>query len=129
MTRRRFRLLLAASTLLALLALWYSLTPFDRGVYTAHFDQTFGRLAYKTYGKPAPWSGEYHRLLYDRYGVNADMVAGCVVTKDDRDYSAGYNAVAEPRILARFGRDIREECDDDACKAWNRKHPTFPFPR
>ena len=61
--------------------------------------------------------------LRERYGVEINPVAGCVVTKDLVWYVDGYNSVARPRIVARHSKDIFAECAAEARVAWEQAHP------
>lgn len=119
---KRHRVLIAFAVLLLAVIVWW-LTAYPRGMVVAWFDHARGHYEIKVYGFPAPWSCEYARLLKLRYGIEVNAVAGCVVTEQLVHYVAGYNAVSQPRIETRFGKDVFAECADDARKAWEREHP------
>jgi hypothetical protein len=90
----------------------------------AWVDAIRGHDELKVYGLPSPWAGEYARLLEQRYGVEIDPVAGCVVTEGLVWYVDGYNSVARPRIVARRGKDVFAECAKEARAAWELIHPS-----
>ena len=120
-TRRR--LLVAGGLLILAIVGWWP-TAYPRGMLVAWFDQVRGHYEIQVYGgPPAPWEGEWRRLTLERYGIEVNPVAGCVVTSDLVWYVDGYNAVSRTRIEARFGKDIFTECADEAKKAWDREHP------
>lgn len=89
----------------------------------AWWDHACGHYEVQVYGLPPPWDGEYSQLLQERYGVEVNPVAGCVVTPELVSYVEGYNAVSRPRIEARFGKDIFAECAMEVQAAWEREHP------
>lgn len=110
---RRARIL----TILAgvgLVILWY-LGPYPRGVVMAHVDHARGYYEIKTYGGPlSPEESEryakYNRLLQERYEVELEPVAGCVVTWSLVQFVDGYNSVSKQLLKEKHGRDIFEEC-------------------
>jgi len=119
LTRRR--LIVAAVALLVVAGWWFSAYP--RGMIAAWADGARDHHEVKVFGLPPPWAGEYARLARERYGVEVNAVAGCVVTQDLVWYVDGYNSVAEPRIRARHGKDIFAECAEEARAAWELAHP------
>lgn len=92
----------------------YSRSAEERGRLDALQDIRTGRLASETFGKPAFYREEYHRLLKKRFGIDYKIVAGCLV--DDRivGHAAGYNEVMHAEILARFGADVFERTAAEA---------------
>jgi hypothetical protein len=117
LTRRR--VLLAA---FCFLFGWYA-GSYWRGMTMAFFDQTFGHYEVKAWGYPAPWGGEYMRLLRERYAVEEDVVGDCMVFPTTAMYADGYNSVSEPLLLKRYGKNIFAECADEAERGWQADHP------
>jgi hypothetical protein len=110
-----------AAVLLGVLALVFlSLTPsYSSGVREAYADHARGHYEIKTYGIPAPWDEEYHRLLQQKYGVRLHQVAGCVVSRGFSDYVRGYNDISTRLLREKYGRDVVEECEQLAKKKWD----------
>ncbi|MBN9516933.1 hypothetical protein J0H58_00210 [bacterium] len=119
LTRHRRAVLVAA--VLAVSAWWFSAYP--RGVTAAWVDAARGHDEIQAYGYPEPKRFESARLLRERYGVHTNTVAGCVVTYELRWYVSGYNSVSIPNINARHGKDVFEECYEEAFVAWRRDQP------
>jgi hypothetical protein len=86
-------------------------------------DGVRGHQEVKVFGLPPSWAWEYARLVRERYGVEINPVAGCVVTQDLVWYVDGYNAVARPGIVARHGKDIFAECAEEAQAEWDLPNP------
>jgi hypothetical protein len=100
---------MTALAALALVVAWY-LTAYHRGMLAAYLDHSRGHYEVQTYGFPAEWRHEYARLLRERYGVELNAVAGCVVSHDLVAYVDGYNAASRRLLTARFGSDIFADC-------------------
>ena len=56
------------------------------GTLLAHVHLSRGHREIKSYGKPALWRAEYERLLHERYKVECNTVAGCMVPFWLEDY-------------------------------------------
>lgn len=119
LTRRRVIVAVVALVILAA-GWWFSAYP--RGMIAAWADDARGHYEVKVFGLPPPWVGEFARLVRERYGVEVNPVAGCIVTQDLVWYVDGYNSISLPRIRARFAKDIFAECVADARAAWEQKH-------
>jgi hypothetical protein len=119
--RPRRRLLVVGGVAAALAVAWW-LTPYPRGALAAWADHARGHLEVKVYGEPCPWDHAYARLLKERYGVEFNRVAYCVVTPGLVSYVRGYNSISVPRLNGRFGRDIFGECAAEAEAAWTQEH-------
>jgi hypothetical protein len=62
---------------------------------------------------PEPIASEfadYARLLQERYEVEVNVVAGCVVTHELDQYVNGYNAASERLLQRKHGLDVVAEC-------------------
>jgi hypothetical protein len=77
----------------------------DEGHAQAERDLAAGKLCVRTYGLPAPWFEKYKALAREKYGVEIDAVAGCVVDDGLRERANGYNEAMLQEIRRRFGRD------------------------
>ena len=116
--RSRGRLILFGIGLFLLVVVWW-FSAYPRGMIEAYTDHSGGQYKVKVYGgPPAPWVGDYYRLLRERHGVELDSVGTCTVTADLMRYADGYNSVSKPRIQARFGKDIFHECGMEAWFGW-----------
>jgi len=51
----------------------------------------------------------YSNLLHQRYGVEFQAVAGCIVSKALVDYVTAYNEVSMAAVNNKFGRNIFKE--------------------
>jgi hypothetical protein len=87
-----------------------------RGQAVARFDVARGQYRILALGLPVEWRPEYFRLLRERYGVEARVVAGCIVSQPLLEYAAGYNAVTVAATNRRFGRDVFRETMMEAAK-------------
>lgn len=96
--------------------------PRIRGNIEARLDVKHGRYQELGYGLPVPWRPRYETLLRQRYGVEFEALAGCVVSKSLVDYVAAYNEVSMDAADRKFGHDIFKEVSDEAEKEWERQH-------
>lgn len=97
-------------------SIWW-LAAYQRGMLAARWDHARGHFEIQVYGYPPEWRDDYARLLHERFGVEVNTVAACVVTDELGRYVDGYNAVSQSGSVARFGKDIFAECEVDARKA------------
>lgn len=104
------RLILA----LFVLAIAWVLAAWPFGAVMAHIDHWRGNDEVKTFGLPADWSDDYAVLLRDRYGVELNPVAGCTPSLSQMQYVEGYNRVSESYLKEQHGKDILEECAEEA---------------
>jgi hypothetical protein len=79
---------------------------FENGKEDAIRDIKNDSLIVKTYGLPASWFSEYQRIFKEEYNVLIEPIAGCIVTKDLREYVSEYNEVSKQRIKQLYGNDI-----------------------
>ncbi len=77
----------------------------------ARADIQAGRLVVEEAGFGAGSAG---RILQERYGIQSNATAGCIV--DDRilGHLAGYNSVSLPEITRRFGPNVIEAAWEEA---------------
>lgn len=111
-----FKRLTLARLILALivLAIAWVLAAWPLGAVMAHVDHLRGHDEVKTFGLPAEWSDDYAALLRDRYGVELSAVAGCTPSLSFMQYVDGYNRVSESYFKQKYGKDILEECAEEA---------------
>jgi hypothetical protein len=100
--------------------------PTIRGTISARIDVKHGRYKQLGYGLPVPWRAGYEILLRKRYGVEAEVIAGCVVTRYLKDYVAAYNEVSEGAANIRYEHDVFKEVSDEAMSDWKREHVPKP---
>jgi hypothetical protein len=55
------------------------------------------------FGLRAPWDSDIRQLLKEKFGVQLEGIAGCMVTQAQVDYANGYDDRIEKEIAARFG--------------------------
>ena len=86
------------------------------GKAEAQHDLADGRLAYETYGLPAPYFDEIVQLFRERYEVELRLTGGCVVIAQISEHARGYNEIMKPEIERRFGTNVwaRTEADAEA---------------
>jgi len=53
-------------------------------------------------------------MARERYGVDFDTVAGCVVTEELVERTKGYNERMQREISRRFGPDVLEKLEEEA---------------
>lgn len=95
----------------------------ELGRTEARRDLTNGIVRLPAYGLPAPWAGEYDRILIEKYRVGSFGLAGCLVSQGLVAYASGYSEITRRHIEGKYGtnfwRDVREEAEE----SWN-KHLT-----
>jgi hypothetical protein len=102
------------AALLAILA-WH-LTAYHRGRLMGSLDHACGHFEVKVFGGPPlpPQELEcysvYARLLKERYGVELNVIGGCVVSEAEGRYAEGYSDVSRSLLKKKYGRDIFAEC-------------------
>ena len=85
------------------------------------YDVWRGNYVLLQYGLPAEERGEYNRLLRDRYGIQPRAVAFCIVSPALRAYVDAYDEVSGAAVTRKFGRDVYEECWEEAQKEFAAK--------
>ena len=105
------------SAFLTLCWLWSLAAPI-RGRLAAHVDLQRGRYQVLGYGLPSPSRPEYARCLRERYKIEFRPVAGCIVSESLVSYVNAYDSVLEEATRRKFGRDVFQECADEAATKW-----------
>ena len=92
-----------------------------RGRLAAHVDMQQGQYQVLGYGLPSPSRPEYVRCLRERYKIEFHPVAGCIVSESLVSYVNAYDSVLEEVTRRKFGRDIMQECSDEAAMKWKEQ--------
>lgn len=101
---------------------WFSASL--RGQLAARFDVARGRYLLQTYGLPVPWINEEGRILRQRYGIQMEAVAGCVVSPPLVNYVDAYDDYVVAAANRRFGRDVFKESREEAERNWKLQSDT-----
>lgn len=96
----------------------HSSVVYKTGHDAAERDLKAGRLALEIFGLPAPYFGEYAKLLLNRYHIELRQVAGCVIDEQIAGHAKGYNEVAMKEIERRYGKDMLETTRQEASKGF-----------
>jgi len=91
-------------------------TPYERGQLQAASDLRHGVATLRTYGYPAASRRAYAKLLYKRFGVRLDAVAGCVVSTALIETARGYNKVVSQAIARLYGPNALKRASQDATR-------------
>lgn len=120
---RRHKILTVVIILAALLFVnWvWSLSASTRGRLAAQRDIRRGRYEVLGYGLPPASRDDYVRCLREQYGVQYRVVALCIVSESLVSYADSYNRVSSTAARQRFGRDIFQECAQEAERKWTDK--------
>ena len=101
----------------------YSRSAYEAGRRDAERDVREGRLIYEIYGgPPAPWEGDWEKLLADKYQIQLKSVAGCVVDRSIVGHARGYNEVSGAEIDRKFGPNFIVKSRDDFRNQWEERH-------
>ncbi len=119
---KKLTVVLALVILVGSLSLWFLSAPI-RGNLAARLDVYRGRYQVLGYGLPSPWIHKYAQCLQDRYNVRYHAVAGCVVSPGLVSYVDAYNRVTCAAANKKFGRDVFQECVNDAEQEWREEEP------
>jgi hypothetical protein len=88
-----------------------------RGQFVARFDLARRHYRVLTLGLPARWRPEHTRLLRQRYGIEEQAVAGCMVSESLGAYVAWYNTLSMDAAKRKLGHDVFKETVADAIKS------------
>jgi hypothetical protein len=94
-----------------------------KGHDDAERDLKAGCTAIEIFGLPAPYFGEYTKLLLDRYHIELRQVAGCLIDDQIAGHAKGYNEVAMKEIERRYGKDMLETARQEASKQFAASQP------
>jgi hypothetical protein len=117
------RNVLAAIVVLLLLIclIWYESAPW-RGRWAANRDLANGRFLILGYGLPPRGVIEYRQILAERYGVEYQQVAACIVSPTLVSYADAYDRVSEQAIQQKFGQDIFKRSWAEANRRFQENH-------
>ena len=89
-----------------------------RGRLHARLDIAHGHHKILGYGLPPPERTEYARLLKQRYAIEFEAIADCIVSKSLVAYADAYDQVVIEATKRKFGRDVFWETWEDAQRTW-----------
>jgi hypothetical protein len=95
--------------------------PELQGRLHARFDLALGHYKVLGVGLPGPERPEFIRLLHERYGVEFDKVADCLVYPELLAYVKSYNSVSMAAANRKFGHDVFTETYHEADEKWERE--------
>jgi len=98
-------------------------SAYKKGHDDAERDVKAGRLALEIFGLPAPYFGEYTKLLLNQYHIELRRVAGCVIDEQISGHAQGYNEVAMKEIERRYGKDMLETARQEASQRFEASRP------
>ncbi|MCB9598665.1 MAG: hypothetical protein H6719_38475, partial [Sandaracinaceae bacterium] len=88
----------------------------------ARADLAAGRPRWLTYGYPAAARWDYADLLEERYGIELEAIAGCVIDGEISTRAAAYDSVIERWLRETYpGRDVLAETWADAETRWRER--------
>lgn len=90
----------------------------ELGRSEARRDLTSGVVQLPMYGLPATWSGEFNRILEEKYHVGRFGLGGCLVSEGLVAYANGYSEVSRRFIEERHGTNLWKEVQAEAEKAF-----------
>jgi hypothetical protein len=93
----------------------------ELGRSEARRDLTNGVVRLPMYGLPASWSGEFNRILEDKYHVGRFGLAGWLVSEGLVAYANGYSEVSRKFVEARYGTNLWKEVQAEAEKAYRQE--------
>lgn len=96
----------------------------ELGRSEARRDLTNGVVRIPAYGLPAPWSGEFNRILGEKYQVGRFGLGGCLGSESLVAYADGYFEVSRRFIESRHGTNLWEEVRLEAEKAYAMRFET-----
>jgi hypothetical protein len=100
-----------------------SANAYKKGHDDAERDAKAGTLALEIYGLPAPYFGEYTKLLLNRHHIELRQVAGCLIDDQTAGHAKGYNEIAMKEIERRYGKDMLETARQEARKQYEASRP------
>jgi hypothetical protein len=96
-------------------------SPKERGRAEAERDLKKGILCLKSYGYPGEVSRTYYQLAKERYGIQNEVVAGCMVTTELTEHADAYNEVMREAITEKFGQDALSKINKEAWEIYEKK--------
>ncbi len=104
-----------ASVILLVIALQaWPATSSLRGRIAARIDLRRGHYKILVYGLPPPDRPEFTRFLRERYGIETEAVASCVVSEPLLSYADAYDELGVAAANDKFGRNVFKESEEEA---------------
>jgi hypothetical protein len=91
------------------------------GKKEAEADISSGKPKLFLYGKARADFDERTAIFKERFGVELDPLAGCIVSDPLVSFADAYNAVIQNHIAAMFGATAFEDADREALRRWEAK--------
>jgi len=85
-----------------------------KGMIDAKVDFASGKLRIESYGLASGWSRDYKLILKEKYGIEHDSVAGCLVSPWITGHAKAYNKEMKEKIKERYGDSIFEDSIEEA---------------
>ena len=98
----------------------------SEGRAQAERDIAADKLCLKTYGKLVHWFPHLRTMAKERYGIDFEVVAGCVIDEELKERTEGYNEPVRQEINRRFGKGILEQLTEEARVRYERERVTTP---
>ncbi len=90
----------------------------ELGRSEARRDLTNGVVRLPMYGLPATWSGEFNRILEEKYQIGRFGLGGCLVSDGLVAFADGYSEVSRRFIEERHGTNLWKEVQAEAENAF-----------
>ncbi|MBL9188725.1 MAG: hypothetical protein JNK23_14680 [Opitutaceae bacterium] len=70
------------------------------------------------YGRTAASERHFSEILFDRFNVRLDPLAGCIVNEPLVNFADAYNASIHQFLAQKFGPSALADAERDAVEAW-----------
>lgn len=100
---------------------------YHAGALQALLDVQNGRLVNRNYGLRSSVNDIIDARLLKDYGIETEIVAGCEVSEQLVEETAGYNDAMRETIVERFGFDAVEKVADDVLAEVEREYADKSF--
>ncbi len=106
----------------------YSAIPYYRGRRAARLDVKRGKIALRTFGRPAKWRVHYAEILQARYQVSLESITDEFIGGKLREEIRGYNSVMKELLRSRHGKDFLDMAVEQAKDALIKLEKQNPEP-
>lgn len=96
----------------------------ELGRSEARRDLTNGVVRLPMCGLPATWSGEFNRILEEKYQIGRFGLGGCLVSDGLVAFADGYSEISRRFIEERHGTNLWKEVQAEAEKAFAARMET-----
>jgi|ERR1041385_2242942 hypothetical protein len=107
---------------IVLLAVGWDQSAATRGRWVAQFDLARGHYRILAYGLPPRGVVQYKQILQERYGVEYQTVALCIVSRSLVAYADAYDNVSGDAIKRKYGQDVFKKSWDEATRTFDENH-------